>query len=230
MSAAEQIEPADVGLPGYMAPTVSQADDETLKQTRADAYKAIRAILEQDEEEPNENGFAPDRWKESIPRGRINNLNVAERHERLIQAVGVELERRESERAEQRQQEQEQARHSLESLLAEAPAKAQALVDSANEAQASVDRIRQLLRDVEVAGQIAGIAEVYEQVARGAHQAAEALGQKAPKLAEMPTDTFSKEELKDVKALFTGRRAANGWDRAHKPGEFAKVPDIKQRL
>lgn len=227
---AEQIDPNDVGLPGYMAPTVAQGDDAILKQTRADAYKAIRAILEQDGEEPDENGFAPERWKASVPRGRMNNLNVAERHERLIQAVGVELERRESERAEQRQQEQEQAQQSLEALLAEAPAKAQTLVDAASEAQASVDRIRQLLNDVDVAGQVAGIPEVYDHVQRGAQQAAEALGQKPPKLATMPDDAFSLEELKEVKALFTGRTAANGWSRAHTPGQFSKVPDIRQKL
>lgn len=229
----EEIDPADVQLPGpFGTPSVAAASDEQLTEARASDYRHIAAVLEQDNVKPGDDGLAPAHWLEHCRenRSKHNNLSSVERAQRRIRAINVELERREAERQAARESAQESARANLQRLVDTAPARARELVDAASEGQAAADRIRQLLTDIETAGALAGVAEVYGQVAEGANEAAKALGTKAPKLPEMDARPLSRDELGQVQALFTGRRAAKGWTAVHRPGDFVKVREIASKM
>lgn len=216
-------------MPGHYAGSVADASDEELRTCKDKDLAAIRAILEQDGEQPDKDGFAPQAWKDSLPRGKLNNLNAAERSERRIRAIDAELERRKQERAEQQQRDQERAKAQLEKLLEEAPAKAKELADAAREAQSSVDRLRQLVSDIETVGRLKSLQDVHAALQHGSEEAAEALGKTAPDIPDLPPDVVTSEDVEAVNnKILKGRH--DGWSQAYMPGDYAKVRQIARRL
>lgn len=230
MAAVLEENPANVGMPGYMRGTVGDHDDATLRdQLQADLSEIARVLSEFDST-PNKDGLPPSGWDAVVPRGRINNVGAVERMAQRVLAIRQTLVDREGTRAAEAEATRDRARDALERLLAEAPAKAQGLIEAAREGQAAADRMRQLLADFETVGQLAELAATHAHVVDGTREAANALGKKPPEIPEMDAEPLSREEIQDLQALFRGKRAGAGWNRTHRPGDFAKAREIAAEL
>ena len=226
---ADEIDTSQVNLPGYMAPSVADAPDDVLRQTRADGYEAIRGTLAQDGAVPDSNGFAPLDWKESRPRGDMSNLSAVERTERRIQAIDVELQRREAEREQAREAEREQARNDLETVLAEAPEQAKEMAGKAEMVCEAAERVRSLVRDIETIGGGVGIRPNFDTLTNGVEVAAKALDVEAPKLPALPEGLPSREEVRYLLNVFGAR--ADGFQRlVSGAGKASRAQDLARKL